>query len=374
MIIKNVSVFGEDHVFHPGEIRIKDGVFVSTSEGSGDASEELIDGEGCYAIPGLIDIHFHGCVGHDFCDGTLEALEAIATYEASVGVTAIAPASMTLSAEELEGIMRTAASYAANPVKGGADLVGINMEGPFISPSKKGAQAAKHIIPCNVELFRHLQKQANGLIKLVDIAPEEPGAMEFIDAVKDEVAVSVAHTAANYDIAKEAYDRGARHATHLYNTMPPFSHREPGVVGAVHDSKHAMAELICDGIHIHPATVRATFDMLGADRMVLISDSMRAAGMPDGQYTLGGQDVTVNGNRATLVSDGNLAGSVTNLMDCVRTAVKEMGIPLETAITCATINPAKAIGIDDRYGSIAPGKVGHVVLLDKELRLKKVIL
>ena len=155
--------------------------------------------------------------------------------------------------------------------------------------------------------------------------------------------------------------------------MPPFTHREPGVVGAVADSKHVMAEIICDGIHIHPATVRATFEMLGKERMVLISDSMRAAGMPDGQYTLGGLDVKVKGKHATLVSDGALAGSVTTLPDCVRTVVREMQIPLETAIACATTNPAKSLGIDKLYGSIQQGKKANLVLWDKELNLKAVI-
>ena len=156
--------------------------------------------------------------------------------------------------------------------------------------------------------------------------------------------------------------------------MPAFSHREPGVVGAALDSPHCMAELICDGVHIHPSMVRATFRMFGDDRIILISDSMRATGMEDGQYTLGGQDVAVQGKFATLVSDGALAGSVTNLMDCMKTAVKEMQIPLESAVACATRNPAKAIGIYDTYGSISAGKVANLVLLDQDLNVQKVII
>ena len=155
--------------------------------------------------------------------------------------------------------------------------------------------------------------------------------------------------------------------------MPPFSHRAPGVVGAVYDCKHVMPEIICDGIHIHPATVRATFEMMGADRMILISDSMRATGMPNGQYTLGGLDVKVVGKLATLVSDGAIAGSATNLMDCMRTVVKEMGIPLETAVACATMNPAKSLGVYEEYGSITEGKKANIVLLDKDLELQAVI-
>lgn len=367
MIIKNVLVYTEDKMFEYGDICIKDGVFAPMDEND----DEIIDGQGCYAIPGLVDVHFHGCVGYDFCDGTQEAIEKIAEYEASQGVTTIVPATMTLSEEELLAIMENAGTYEN---KKGATLAGINMEGPFISPAKKGAQAATHIRQADIELFRKLQKAANGLIKLVDIAPEEAGAMEFIDALKDEVAISFAHTAAKYDVAKEGYDRGACHATHLYNAMPPFTHREPGVVGAARDSEHCMVELICDGIHIHPAVVRATFDMFGEERVILISDSMRATGLSDGQYTLGGQDVNVVGRLATLVSDGAIAGSATNLMECVRIAVNDMEIPLETAIACATINPAKSVGIDDQYGSIAEGKVGNVVLLNYDLTPNTVIL
>lgn len=367
MIIKNVLVFGEDKTFTPGEIVIENGVFAENAS----ADSEVIDGEGCLAIPGLVDVHFHGCVGHDFCDGTPEALKAIAEYEASQGVTTIVPASMTLSEEELMKIMTNAGAYQN---ESGAELAGINMEGPFICEAKKGAQAATHIRRADVDMFRRLQKAAKGLIKLCDIAPEEEGAMDFIKEVKDEVHVSFAHTMANYDTAKAGYDLGADHATHLYNAMPAFAHRDPGVIGAARDSEHVMVELICDGIHIHPATVRATFEMFGEDRVVMISDSMRATGLSDGMYTLGGQDVKVVGKLATLVSDGAIAGSATNLMDCVRTAVNEMDIPLETAIGCATMNAAKSVGLYDTYGSIAAGKAGNVVLLDKDLSLKAVIM
>ena len=161
--------------------------------------------------------------------------------------------------------------------------------------------------------------------------------------MKDKVDISLAHTNADYDTAMAAFNAGANHAVHLYNGMPEILHRAPGVVGAVFDSKHVMAEIICDGIHIHPASVRATFQMMGADRMILISDSMRATGMPDGQYTLGGLDVKVVGKLATLVSDGAIAGSATNLADCMRTVVQKMDLPLETAVACATINPAKKL-------------------------------
>lgn len=376
MIIRNALVYGEDKTFSRLDIRIEEDVFTEICPSLAPSeNESVLDADGLYAIPGLIDIHFHGCMGHDFCDGTVEAIDAITRYEASCGVTSVCPATMTVSPESLVQVMDAARTYNESLARPGqASLVGINMEGPFISESKKGAQAAEHIRLCDEALFCSLQERSGGLIKLVDIAPENEGAMEFIDALHDKVTISLAHTTADYQTAKEAYDRGARHATHLYNAMPPFTHRAPGVVGAAFDSPHCRAELICDGVHIHPSVVRATFQLFGDDRMILISDSMRAAGMEDGQYTLGGQDVAVKGKYATLVSDGALAGSVTNLMDCMRTAVKEMQIPLESAIACATMNPAKAIGIYDRYGSISTGKIANLVLLDQDLNLRQVII
>ena len=376
MIIRNVKVYTPDKNFEKGEIRIQDGKIAETGKQltqSETLQEEIVDGEGCYAIPGLIDLHFHGCMGYDFCDGTKEAIREIAKYEASVGVTAIAPATMTLPVEELERILQVAAEY-QREAETGADLVGINMEGPFISPVKKGAQDARNIVPCDTEICQRFLDASEGLVKFVGIAPEESReSISFIEAMKDKAHISLAHTNADYDTAKAAFDAGADHAVHLYNAMPPFTHRTPGVVGAVADSRHVTAELICDGVHIHPSTVRATFRMMGADRMILISDSMRATGMPDGRYTLGGLDVDVTGNRATLVSDGALAGSATNLADCMRVAVKQMGLPLELAVACATMNPAKKLGIYEQYGSIEAGKKADVVLLDEELALKMVI-
>lgn len=379
MIIKNVKIYRPDKTFVSGNVVIKgDRIAEILPEESKEAAgEEILDGNGCYCLPGMIDLHFHGCKGMDVCDGTKEALDEITAYEASIGVTAIAPATMTLPVEELEVVLTNAAVYKRSQEEGtapaGADLVGINMEGPFISKVKKGAQDERNIIPCSTEVYRRFQKAAGGLVKFIGIAPEESETEDFIRDVKSEVSVSLAHTNADYDTAKKAFDAGADHAVHLYNAMPAFSHREPGVVGAVADSSHVMAEIICDGVHIHPAVVRATFRMMGEDRMILISDSMRAAGMPDGEYTLGGLDVKVCGNRATLISDGALAGSVTPLPDCVRTVVKEMGIPLETAAACATINPARSLGIDDLYGSIEAGKKADLVLWDKDLNLKTVI-
>ena len=375
MLIKNIMVYRENGRFSPGTIYVKDGRFADvmneermTRANLAEADDEVIDGCGAYAIPGLIDLHFHGCAGADFCDADREGFQKIADYEASAGVTGICPATMTVAEEELHKIMQMAAKCRDLP---GSRLLGINMEGPFINPQKKGAQAEEHIRRCDINLFETFQKEADGLIRLVDLAPEMEGAMEFIDAVKGKAVLSIAHTTADYDTAREALERGVSHVTHLFNAMPPFTHRDPGVVGAAAEHADCHVELICDGIHIHPAMVRAAFSMFGKDRIILVSDSMRAAGLKDGEYTLGGQKVYVNQRKATL-EDGTIAGSVTNLMECVRTAVKDMGIPLEDAVQCATKNPAEELGIYDWCGSISVGKEADFVLLDNDLNVKAV--
>ena len=364
MIIKNGKVFKEQGEFVTGDVYIEDGLIAES--GSGD----VIDATGLYVIPGLTDVHFHGCVGYDFCDGTEEAIQAMADYELSNGVTTICPASMTFSEEKLSGIFATAAAYKSDK---GAQLVGINMEGPFISMEKKGAQNGEFIHRPDADMFLRLQDAAKGLVKLVDIAPEVDGAMDCIGKISGQVAVSIAHTTADFDTASAAFDAGARQVTHLYNAMPPFAHRAPGVIGAACDRDNVLVELITDGVHSHPCTVRTTFKMFGDDRIVMISDSMMATGLEDGSYSLGGQDVTVCGNKATLTKEGNIAGSVTNLMNCIRTAVLKMGIPLASAVKCAAVNPAKSIGVFGKYGSLTPGKVANVVLLDEGLEIRKVI-
>ena len=368
MIIKNAMVYTPQHVFAKGDIVIRGGRIVFGAAPQLD--EEIIDAEGLYALPGLLDLHFHGAVCHDFCDASEEAIQALADFEASKGVLAICPATMTYSEEILGGIMDAAAAHKNGR---GADLVGINMEGPFISPDKIGAQNPKYLHKADVDMFRRLQERAGGLIKLVDMAPEEDGALDFIARCRGEVRISIAHTCTSYETAKKAFAAGASHMTHLYNAMPGITHREPGpIIAALED--HAEVELITDGVHIHPAMVRFSFNTFGADRVVLIADSMMACGLPDGQYSLGGQAVTVKGPRATLTEHpGVIAGSATCLYDCMRRAVLDMGVPLESAVRAASENPARSIGVESDYGSMAAGRYGNVILADRELNIQKVI-
>lgn len=365
MKITGARVFEARGGFVARDLYIEEGLISAR-----DCGGEELDASGCYAIPGLTDVHFHGCKGYDFSDADAEGLEVMAQYELSRGVTQLCPAGMTLLEEQLQKVCETAAAHRAAG-KPGAELCGIHLEGPFLSLAKKGAQNGAWLHAPDVEMFRRLNAASGGLVKLLSIAPEEPGALEFIRAVANEVMVSIAHTTADYDTTMAALAAGAGHVTHLFNAMPAFTHRAPGVVGAAFDTPDCRVELITDGVHVHPAMVRATFKLFGADRVVLVSDTMRAAGMPDGEYTLGGQAVTKRGNAATL-ADGTLAGSVTDLMDCMRTAVS-FGIPLADAVRAAAVNPARAIGIYSRYGSLDAGKQANVVLLDQHLEIKAVI-
>lgn len=338
------------------------------------ADAETYDVSGCYVIPGLVDVHFHGCVGEDFSDATPDGLQAMADYELSEGVTHICPAGMTLLESELTAICKNAAAHRAKNA-GGADLVGLHLEGPFLSFAKRGAQNADFLHAPSVDMLRRLQEAAEGCVKLVTVAPEEPNGLEFIQAATgDGIHVSIGHTTAGYDVASAAFAAGADHATHLYNGMPPLHHRDPGVIGAAYDDKKVMVELICDGVHIHGSVVRSTFEMFGADRVILISDSLRATGMPDGQYPFGGQEIEVHGNRATIVGHPEtLAGSVTSLMGCLRQAVA-FGIPLADAVRASSYNPAKSIGIEDRVGTLEEGKEASFVVLNHDLSLKSVVL
>ena len=356
------NIYTSNCTFEPGEIVIDDKIIKSVKLDTKLNDDE----ESIRIIPGLVDIHSHGCVGHDTCDADPEGLKKMLAYEAANGITSYLPATMTYSEDILKGIIRAIVS-AKSPV-----IKGIYLEGPFISAKKKGAQNEKYIMKPDLEMLRRLQKEANGLVKFVAIAPEEEGAMECIRDGRGEFKFSIAHTMADYDTAKGAIANGANHITHLYNAMPPYSHRAPGVIGAAADDDSTRVELICDGIHVHDAVIRNTFKLFGKERVILISDSMEAAGMPDGTYSLGGQTVIVKDRRAVL-ADGTIAGSASNLYDCLRHVI-EIGVPAETAIAAATINPAREAGISDKTGSIEAGKLSELLIMDKDYTLKQVIM
>ena len=366
MIIKRGKVFQEDGNFLEQTLYVNDHRLVDKAEYQDDG--EVIDAEGLLVLPGLVDIHSHGAAGEDFSDGNPEGLKKILQYEKRCGITSYCPTSMTFPKERLRQIF---ASIKGAQTEDGATVVGINMEGPFLDPAKKGAHVEKWIAAPDVAFVRELNQDADGLVRLVTLAPNMDGAEEFIKEMHEEVCISLGHTAADYNCASRGMKLGAHHVTHLYNAMQPFGHRAPGLIGAAMDDPECMVELICDGYHIHPSAIRAAFRMFGPERVILISDSMRATGMENGTYELGGQEVTVKDRKAVL-KDGTLAGSATNLYGCMCKAV-EFGIPLEQAIMAATANPARSIGIFDRVGSIRIGKQADLLLVSENLELKRVI-
>ena len=313
-------------------------------------------------------------MGEDFSDATPDGLQKIADYELSQGVTYICPAGMTLPEDQLTAICKNTAAHRAKN-SGGAEVVGAHLEGPFLCMAKKGAQNGDYLHNPDVAMLKRLQEAAEGCVRLVTLAPEQPNSMEFIRAaVEMGVTVSVGHTTADYDTAWAAFEAGASHTTHLFNAMPPLAHRDPGVIGAAFDVPHVQPELICDGVHVHGSAVRAAFRLFGKERMILISDSLRATGMPDGEYPFGGQMIEVHGNRATILGHPEtLAGSITSLMGCLRQAVA-FGIPTADAVRACTYNPAQSIGIDGRAGTLDVGKEASIVLLnEKDLSIKAIV-
>ncbi|WP_394965553.1 N-acetylglucosamine-6-phosphate deacetylase [Candidatus Allofournierella excrementigallinarum] len=366
MIIKNGQVFHSSGRFIPADVELAGDRIVKVAPAGTLHGEDELDAAGRYVTPGFVDIHIHGAAGSDFCDGmdgSDKYVRAMQKYLGSQGVTSFLGTTMAFSEEILDRIFDT-----ARPIFGqegyGAVLRGVNMEGPFFNKAKKGAQAEEYIIDPDWEMFQRLWERSGHNIRLVDVAPELPGALEFAQKAGKLCTVSVAHTCATYEQAADGFANGFTHTTHLFNAMPAFTHRAPGVVGAASDFAEHI-EMICDGIHLNPAVVRAVFNMFGPDRVCIISDAMQACGMPNGEYSLGGQKVFMTDGLATL-ADGTIAGSATCQAEGFRRAVK-FGVPLESALKAATINPARAAGLDDEVGSIAVGKRADVLVLGADL-------
>lgn len=328
------------------------------------------DLDGAYVIPGCIDIHNHGNSGADFSDGDYNGLIIMARYLRSHGITSFAPASMTLPYDVLSKAFSTAKRLHDEMPEGCARLMGIQMEGPFFSEKKKGAQNADYLRTPDFDAFKKLNDDCAHLVKVVDVAPELEGSCEFIKKASEIATVSIAHTDATYEEAKAAFESGATHLTHLYNAMPPIHHRKPGVIGAASERNDVTAELICDGQHVHESSVRMAFKLFPG-RICLVSDSLRCCGMPDGKYELGGQDVFLKDGIAKL-ADGTIAGSATNLFDCLKNAIR-FGIKKETAITAATLTPAKVLGVSDKIGQLAPGCFADMIICDEDLNIKEII-
>lgn len=359
MFYKNARIFCSDFQFHTGAFEVKDGLFGQVLPQN--VPDDAIDLNGATVIPGLVEIHSHGNSGADFSDGDYEGLKKMAAFYVQHGVTSFAPASMTLPYEVLEKAFATALQLRNEKPKGLSVLRGIQMEGPYFSYKKRGAQNPDYLKKPDFEGFQKLWAGCEGMVKIVDVAPELEGAKEFTEQASKLCTVSVAHTDSDYDHARAVFDAGATHLTHLYNAMPAISHRAPGVIPAAVENPKVRAELICDGYHVHPASVRLAFSMFGGERMCLISDSGRCAGMPEGtQFQLGGQDCWLRDGVAKL-ADGTIACSATNMWKCLQNVIS-WGVKEEDAVRAATYNPACAIGADKEVGTIETGKAADFLV------------
>ena len=370
MFYTNARIF-VDNEFRMGAFEVVDGKFGAILPENVPA--DAIDLGGATVIPGLIEVHSHGCAGADFSDGDYEGLKAMAKQYAAWGVTSFAPASMTLPYDVLEKAFATAKRLVEENIEGLSVLRGIQMEGPFFCYAKRGAQNADYLKNPDFEGFKALYDGCDGLVRIVDVAPELPGAAEFVAQASKLCTVSIAHTDSDYDHAKAAVDAGVTHLTHLYNAMPAIHHRNPGVIPAAVENPKVRAEIIADGYHIHPSSVRLAFTMF-KDRMILVSDSGRCAGKDEGyQFDLGGQMAELRGGVAKLVGTNTIACSASNLWTCLCNAIS-WGIPEEEAVRAATYNPACALGVQDKVGSIATGKIADFLICADGYTGKRVFL
>ena len=333
---------------------------------------EVIEGKDKFIVPGYIDIHVHGGGGSDVMDGDYEAINQIAIAHSHFGTTSFLPTTMTMSKDK---IIRSLRSICEAVKKGtaGAEILGIHMEGPYINPEKKGAQKEEDIKKISIEEFLEFNQASGNLIRLVTIAPEMPGAIGLIKYLyKQGIIASVGHTNATYVQTQAGIQAGLSHVTHVFNAMRELHHREPGVVGAALTSPELTVEVIADGIHIHPIVLKILTKIKEGEKIVLITDAMRATGLKDGTYDLGGQEVIVAKGQARL-KDGTLAGSVLTMDKAVKNMVNKVGIQLPKAIQMASFNPARSIGIDDKKGSLEPGKDADIVILNKNLETELTI-
>ncbi len=370
MIINNASVFCIDKRFETQDIYINDTRFVDKDCYIDDG--KILDGANLIALPGFIDVHTHGCLGCDYTTATSDQLRKMLNYQISNAVTSLCATTMTLDCADIKACCKTLAKYSkANSNTRSCDIIGINLEGPFLASEKKGAHDSKFIINPSKAILNQMMQASEGLCKLITIAPEKSGAMDFIAQCSEDIHISIGHTNADYETAKKAFKLGANHITHMYNAMNGIHHRDPGVILAGMDSSNVYSELICDGVHVHPAVIRASFKMFSG-RIVAVSDSMPATGLADGNYTLGGQSVIVKNGVAQLI-DGTIAGSTSNLYESFKYMVKTAKIPLWEAVESVTINPARSIGILDKIGSIDKNKRADLVLLDKDLQIRYVL-
>ena len=386
LLIKNAHIITPYDILHNFELAVE-GNKIKHIVPSGTLGEkefdEIIDAKDNYLSPGFIDLHTHANSGYDTMDASYEAIDAMARFHIKNGVTGFLATTRTASTEETKRAIKNVADYISRQKQNvgtldtsgsaPAKVLGLYLEGPYFSMAKKGAQSPKYIKNPDIEELSNFLKLSGDTVRVVAMAPELPGAMEVINYLHAQgITVSAGHTDACFETAKKAFDHGVTQVTHVFNGMKGFTHREPGISGAALIDERISCEMICDGIHLHPGAMKLVVKTKGKDKIILISDSMMAAGLSDGEYTSGGQKVTVKDKEARL-SDGTLAGSTLTLNKAIYNMVQMVGVPLEDAVRMATLNPARAIGLERRKGSIEIGKDADLVIFDDKLNILNVI-
>lgn len=370
MLIKNCNIIYLDKI-ELGSVLIEDGKIKEINPQNIPNDLNIIDGNGLYLSPGFIDVHIHGAGGHDTMDGTFYAINEISKTIVKHGTTAFTPTTMTVSLEEINKSMISIKEAKENGTDG-AIVLGAHLEGPFISPMAIGAQNPNYLIEPTIENFNAMVKNAEDAVVSITIAPEIPGAKELIKILSEKgIVCSIGHTKATYEEAIDGIKCGCSHSTHLFNAMTPFTHREPGVVGAIFDTD-ITTETISDGIHISYPSLRIAYKQKTSDKVLLVTDAMMACCMPDGMYALGGQDVVVKDGAARLLS-GNLAGSILTLDKAVKNVYENTDMPLYEVVKMATLNPAKHCKISHKKGIIKEGYDADLILFDENINIKNVI-
>lgn len=380
-IIKNTNIVLTNCIIEKSWIEIKDGIIQTIgTEHTNPPTEvlalnpEVIDGHGGYLLAGFIDVHVHGGANEDFMDATQESLDKITRMHMEHGTTTILATTVTGSEAQLDHVIREVAEYNSKPMPN-AQLIGVHLEGPFVNPKWKGAQNELYMIEPQHEWLERWQREYPNQIKMQTLAPEVNGGYAYIEALtKHGIVAACGHTDASYAQIEKAVKHGLKHAVHTYNAMKGLHHREPGTLGAVMTIPSIMAEIIADGKHVHPVAIKLLLKAKGVEGVLLVTDAMAAAGMPDGQYKIGELDVIVKDRTARLTMDGSLAGSTLTMIEGYRYLVEEVGLTLSEASQVASLNPARVLGLQDSYGSIAKGKRADLVLTSSAFDVEQVLI